>query len=203
MLIGEPNAKESPTYPELAYWLALNQRSNYFSPHVLARALEVTGRSLQELWRADKNTLARAGFGSKTVDEFVKVRSSSIVAETSKTVQSLEKQGIDIIRFIDGDYPQQLRDIPSSVIPPLILFHKGNLRDFSNCVGIVGTRDATFRGRSMARKIAKVLADDGFTIVSGLARGTDVEAHMGALESRKGKTIAVLAWFDPVYPEEH
>jgi DNA processing protein len=55
----------------------------------------------------------------------------------------------------------------------------------------------------MARKIAKSLAENGFTVVSGLARGIDEWAHCGALEVSRGKTIAVLAWIDPIYPDEH
>ena len=203
MLIGDINAKDSVAYDELAYWLALNQRSNYFSPRVVSQALLESGESLKDLWYANTDILSRSGFSGRAKDEFDKIRSSSSLEESNRIVEDCYRQGINIFRFIDEEYPQQLRETPSSIIPPLILFHKGSLKDFSNCVAIVGTRDSTFRGRSMARKIARALADDGFTIVSGLARGTDVEAHMGALESKKGKTIAVLAWFDPVYPEEH
>ncbi len=40
-------------------------------------------------------------------------------------------------------------------------------------------------------------------IVSGLARGTDEWAHVGAMKAKSGKTVAVLPWLDPVYPPEH
>jgi len=55
----------------------------------------------------------------------------------------------------------------------------------------------------MARRLAKSIASKGYTIVSGLARGTDEWAHSGALETPKGKTIAVLPWMTPLYPPEH
>jgi len=55
----------------------------------------------------------------------------------------------------------------------------------------------------MARRLAKSIAAKGYTVVSGLARGTDEWAHSGALETPKGKTIAVLPWITPLYPPEH
>ena len=40
-------------------------------------------------------------------------------------------------------------------------------------------------------------------MVSGLARGADTEAHVGALSVKEGRTVAVLAWFDPLYPPDN
>ncbi|MGI0015934.1 MAG: DNA-processing protein DprA, partial [Nitrososphaera sp.] len=105
--------------------------------------------------------------------------------------------------YADPRYPPQLRNIASVMNPPLLLFHRGTEFGFENCAAVVGTRVCTFHGRSMARRIGKKFGDMGFTVVSGLARGADVEAHMGALESKSGKTISVLAWFTPIYPDEH
>jgi DNA processing protein len=43
----------------------------------------------------------------------------------------------------------------------------------------------------------------GYTVVSGLARGVDTEAHCGALEVPGGKTVSILAWMNPIYPAEN
>lgn len=51
---------------------------------------------------------------------------------------------------------------------------------------------ATNMGKSIARKIGKELADRNINVISGLAIGIDKYAHLGALDSKAGKTIAVL-----------
>jgi len=73
----------------------------------------------------------------------------------------------------------------------------------SNCIAIVGARAASDIGRRMAQRLGLELAAKGFTVVSGLARGIDGEAHQGALDAH-GKTLAVLGCgVDVIYPSEH
>lgn len=70
-------------------------------------------------------------------------------------------------------------------------------------VGIVGTRNATEQGLRYTREIARLLASHGATIVSGLSKGIDAQAHKGALDVN-GKTIAVLGTgTDIYYPESN
>lgn len=96
--------------------------------------------------------------------------------------------GIEIVDYTEGDYPQLLRQIST---PPLVLYVRGDKRVLSSlCFAMVGTRLPTFYGIEMAKKFSYGLASLGFTIVSGLARGIDTAAHLGALVG--GKTIAVL-----------
>ncbi len=62
---------------------------------------------------------------------------------------------------------------------------------------------ATHYGRICARKISYDLAQNGVTVLSGLARGVDTEAHQGALDAR-GRTIAVIgAGLNRLYPQEN
>lgn len=72
--------------------------------------------------------------------------------------------------------------------------------------GIVGCRMASNSGKTIARMIAKLLANRNINIVSGLAIGIDKYAHLGALESEIGKTIAVLGCGvadEDVYPYQN
>ena len=88
--------------------------------------------------------------------------------------------------------------------PPPFLFVRGpaQLTD-SNCIAVVGARAASDIGRRMAQRLGLELAAKGFTVVSGLARGIDGEAHQGALDAH-GKTLAVLGCgVDVIYPAEH
>ena len=99
----------------------------------------------------------------------------------------------------DRKYPELLGHI---LKPPKCLNVLGRLtREDALAVAVVGARNPTPYGRHMARLIAGGLAASGVTIVSGLARGIDTEAHKAALE-KNGRTIAVLGCgLDIDYPK--
>jgi DNA processing protein len=109
--------------------------------------------------------------------------------------------GVAIVTLDDADYPVQLRNSPD---PPLYLYVKGELLpEDAKAVAIVGTRKPTHYGLTMTHRIAYELASAGLTIVSGMARGIDTQAHRGALAA-KGRTIAVLGCgIDVAYPPEN
>ena len=70
-------------------------------------------------------------------------------------------------------------------------------------VAVVGTRSCSPYGAQVARRLGRELATAGVTVVSGLARGVDAEAHRGALEAG-GPTVAVLGCgIDRDYPRAH
>jgi DNA processing protein len=70
-------------------------------------------------------------------------------------------------------------------------------------VAVVGSRKPSPYGQLVAQRLSAELAQYGFTVVSGLARGVDSLAHQGALQAG-GRTIAVLgSGINVVYPPEH
>lgn len=111
------------------------------------------------------------------------------------------KEGINIIPYDDPEYPQVLRH---TFDPPVVIYVRGRMEPSDQvAVGIVGTRRSTNYGREQTEYFAGALARNGFTIVSGLARGIDTYAHIGALDAG-GRTIGVLGCgFDYMYPEEN
>jgi len=113
----------------------------------------------------------------------------------------IEKAGVRIVTRDDAEYPNHLQEIYD---PPLVLYVRGKLlEDERLAIGIVGSRRTTLYGQEMSRKLAYQLARVGMTIVSGLARGIDTEAHRGALQA-KGRTVAVIGCgIDIVYPSEN
>ncbi len=129
------------------------------------------------------------------------------VAETDlKKVISSERREIaahhlKTVTIDDPDYPPPLKDIYS---PPPLLYMQGTYEMEDHlAIAIVGARQADYRGKSLARTIAASLAKRGITIVSGLARGIDTQAHLGALEAG-GRTIGVLgSGFSHFYPSEN
>lgn len=87
------------------------------------------------------------------------------------------------------EYPRLLSKIYD---PPKKLYCRGNLSLLnSSCFAVVGTRKLTAYGKEAAQQIVRDLANNGFTVVSGLAFGIDAVAHQTALDNNGG-TIAVL-----------
>lgn len=121
--------------------------------------------------------------------------------DLDKAWKIIEKEKITLVTADDDRYPTLLKEIYDH---PLLLYVKGTLyADDTLALGVVGTRRATNYGRVIARKWATQLAARNVTIVSGLARGIDTEAHCGALEAN-GRTIAVLGYgFGYIYPKEN
>jgi DNA processing protein len=101
----------------------------------------------------------------------------------------------------DDRYPPALRTIAD---PPETLYVRGTLlEEDRKAVAVVGARQASAYGLSVAEWLGKELARCGVTVVSGMARGIDGAAHRGALTAG-GRTIAVLGCGpDVVYPPEH
>lgn len=102
----------------------------------------------------------------------------------------------------EADYPAALMDLPDA---PPVLWALGDVSLLNRpAVAMVGARNASSLGVRMARRLGLGLAEAGFTIVSGLARGIDAAAHEAALEVGDGRTVAVMAGgVDVIYPPEN
>lgn len=113
----------------------------------------------------------------------------------------VEKFGVKIISIWDEAYPELLKQIYD---PPIILFCKGNTELLKQkSLGLVGTRTPSRYGKEIAFDFAGGLAQRGYTVVSGAAKGVDTLAHKACLQAG-GATIAVLGnGIDRVYPAEN
>ena len=106
------------------------------------------------------------------------------------------------LRFFGAaDYPEKLKD---AKYPLRALYFRGDWDLLAKpSVAVVGARQLTKEGAARTRRLVRGLVEDGFTIVSGLAAGTDTVAHTTALKMG-GRTIAVLGTaIDAVYPKEN
>lgn len=115
-----------------------------------------------------------------------------------REVLSVRKAGARYLFHDQPDYPALLGELESA---PPILTCRGRLALASEpCVAIVGARNASAAAVKLARDFAAALAEAGFTVVSGLARGIDGAAHEGAFP----QTIGVIAsGIDIAYPPQH
>ena len=107
--------------------------------------------------------------------------------------------GARLIAFGEADYPVLLGELDDA--PPLIWI-LGDTKLLSHpMIALVGARNASSLGTRMARRLATDLTEAGFVVVSGLARGIDAAAHVGAKDTF---TVAVMAGgVDVVYPSEN
>ncbi|MBQ2031188.1 MAG: DNA-processing protein DprA [Lachnospiraceae bacterium] len=133
--------------------------------------------------------------------------------ETDRIVRTCSERHVERIQreldrldasFVWNDapqFPKCLKEIPD---PPLGLFYQGRLPTESRiAVAIVGTRQSSPYGETVAYRFGRILGDTGIAVVSGLAMGIDVASHRGALESG-GITYAVLgSGIGTAYPLEN
>ena len=146
----------------------------------------------------EKEILKVDGMSDKIVQNMQKAKDAKLLEKYEKYIL---KNDIKIINISDDNYPAKLKNIYA---PPITIFAKGDISLLnSKSIAIVGSREPSKYGIYVAEKFSKELSKEGITIVSGLARGIDTFAHVGALSSFS-KTIAVLgSGIDVVYPKEN
>lgn len=178
-------------------YIALNMMEG-LGPIKVRALIDCLG-SPQAVFEADGDALQQVrGIGDRLRRSILSQRKQVYVSAEEERADTL---GIRIITPLDEGYPEALRAIHD---PPLALYVRGNLLpEDAHAMGIVGSRKATHYGLNVADRLAYQLAQTGFTVVSGLARGIDTAAHSGALKE-KGRTLAVLgAAMDQLYPPEN
>lgn len=119
-----------------------------------------------------------------------------------KIIDRTKSAGGYILTYDSENYPKRLCRL---VNPPYVLYVKGNY-DFNKTsvnMGVVGTRHYSEYGMVVTSKLCGELARNGFTLISGMARGIDSLSAIAALRSG-AETIAVLGCgIDIVYPPEN
>ncbi len=130
-------------------------------------------------------------------------RSGRVVAMTRAAAETeltaLRRLGGGLVCWGEPAYPPMLAAVEDA--PPVLslLGHPELLE--RPTVAMVGARNASANGRRFARELAAELGQAGLVVVSGLARGIDGAAHLGALET--GTVAVVAGGVDVVYPEEN
>lgn len=166
--------------------------------HRLRRVL--TNKTASQAWH---DVMLSTGGVAGIPPHVVSAWRSSDVNVVEKIHHTCLSLGVSVLTRNDASYPRQLLLDPTA---PAVLFIAGTLPTIPvRRVGIVGTRHATQFGKHFAQRLGRELSEHGVSVVSGLARGIDVEAHHGALSAMNGAPpLAVVAGGpDVVYPREH
>ncbi len=182
--------------PHQQYWLGLHLLRDFGI--VKLSQLLAHFDSAQALWLAPEAQLLRLDLPRRLLRQFCAARRKIDLAQE---IQKVAQAGATLITLEDETYPSLLRTLADR--PPL-LYARGQLTSQDGkCLAIVGTRKASKYGWDVAYHLARQLAQQGITIVSGLAHGIDAAAHRGALQAG-GRTIAVLgSGIDRIYPREN
>ena len=167
-------------------------------PRTTAVLLDHLG-SAEAILEADPERLLRVpGVGPQLVRSIRAHRDLSTARRESARCRAAN---VDLLLSSDAGYPCRLREVDD---PPHLLYCRGQLDPADQwSIAVVGARHCTSYGRRQAESLAAGLAQHGWTIVSGLARGIDAAAHRASLEAG-GRTLAVLAsGVVHIYPPEH
>ena len=137
------------------------------------------------------------------IDEkvYAKIEKSKSEESINKYLKAIKKENINVITILDKEYPYKLKEIYD---PPVVLYTIGDVNLLnSKSIGIVGSRDCSLYGKNVTIYFSRKLASNEITVVSGLAKGIDLYAHIGCLQA-KGRTIAVLGnGINVIYPKEN
>ncbi len=129
------------------------------------------------------------------ISDYIPCPESTAIAE----LRAGTRAGATLVFQDDPAYPTALNDLEDA---PVALWMQGDASLLTRpMVALIGARSASSLGIRMARKLAKDLGEAGFIVASGLARGIDTAAHLGALNTG---TIAVLpGGVDVPYPPQN
>ena len=187
---------------ELAPWCALN-RIFGFAPKTGFALVRHYG-SPGALFSADRKELGKI-LGEES--GYLASMDRDVIGRESEGLEKLSGEGVHVLCIEDERYPELLKECED---PPAVLYVKSvslpeEVFTSRPAVGVVGPRDITSYGKEWCTKIVSGMgsADRKPVIISGLAMGTDITAHIAALDAGL-PTIAVMATgIDSVYPFRH
>ncbi|HYZ91432.1 MAG TPA: DNA-processing protein DprA [Actinomycetota bacterium] len=167
---------------------------------------ELVRAPISERHRGALVALAEAGMGPRKLADALRGAerwddvTGEFASRSQTALRGLRRIGARALVPSDEEYPDELTEIDA---PPPLLFVRGeSLGELRPAVALVGARACTVGAMRFAERLGATFAGAGLVVVSGLARGIDVAAHLGALGA--GRTIAVLGTgIDVAYPPEH
>jgi len=184
----------------------MTESEAYFIVNLVSGIGPVKAKRLKERFGSLDRALVAREADLKSVEgigpELARALSSwESTTDTEKERKWTEELGLTVLTQADTAYPAALREIYD---PPLVLYIKGKVPEtWPRGVAVVGSRETSHYGLETAKKLGYQLAYAGVPVISGLARGIDTAAHLGALAA-KGTTWAVLGCgLDQIYPPEN
>ena len=181
----------------LKYWLWLSSMRGLGQTR--AAALIDAFGSPENIYFAGEDEWREA---AELPEQAVRELQNKSTERAERILELCERANTRILTMQDASYPERLRSLYA---PPCVLYYKGQLPSFDEeaALAVVGTRNPTAYGQNTALKLCYQLAASGMLIVSGLAKGIDAAAHMGALRAGKPTAAVLGCGTDVVYPAEN
>ena len=150
----------------------------------------------KNIWNLHKDVIKN--FKYESINE---LENNCYKTNLNKVMECMNSKNIKMVTINDEEYPENLKKID---FPPIVLYAIGNVELLKHkSIAVIGCRLCSDYGKNIAKVIANILSKNGVVVVSGMARGIDKYAHLGALEEYNS-TIAVLgSGVDYVYPYEN
>ena len=189
MNVSGPDERRTLSDAERLDWLRL-ARSENVGPITFFALLERFGTAAAVLEALP--ALARRGGRRRPIKVCAR-------AAAEREIEALTAVGGRMIALVEPAYPAPLAAIAD---PPPVLSLRGQADLLaSDCIAVVGARNASANGLHFAERLAAELGAAGLTVVSGMARGIDARAHVGAMDTG---TVAVMGGgVDVLYPKEN
>ena len=188
-----------------AYETGFDEQAMYFYWLSSLNAIGMkTYMSMQSFYASPKDVFDAGIKSWEKTGVFTKAQIKAMSQSTPDTVKRgyefMQKTGIRHITWESDEYPERLRNIQR---PPVSLFVKGNfVPNPELSVAVIGTRECSAYGTQVAEAFGEVLAAEGITLISGMARGIDSLSQISSIAAG-GYSIAVLGGgCDVVYPRE-
>lgn len=177
----------------LIHWIWFAERK---LPDRLKYSLLERYGSAEAIYNEDPVCFLALGAGKDSLQ----VLADKSLAGAQNILEKCDENHIAVLSLADAEYPDRLRNIYD---PPIVLYCKGKLPEIDNevAIGIVGTRDASLYGLTVAKKLGYQVAAGGGLVVSGMARGNDCAAMEGALLAGRPVIGVLGTGADVCYPK--
>lgn len=164
--------------------------------HARKRKIRLGMKNAEMLYYIEETQYLSYGLSEK---EEKAIKESKSTWNLDEEYERLLEKEVKFITISDSNYPDKLRQISTA---PYALYIRGEIPQNCFSVAIVGARECSAYGRSMAEEFSKALAREGVQIISGMANGVDSASQRGALDVG-GVSFGVLGCgVDICYPRE-
>lgn len=151
----------------------------------------------ETIWKLSKKNLEKNDFLKE--EQIKSILNQKYRENLSRYIEYMEKNKIQLITIRDKEYPYKLKEIYD---PPIAIYVRGNKNLLNQrSIAIIGSRSCSQYGRITAGKLAYGLAKNNIIVLSGLARGIDAYAHMGALKITNSTIAVMRMWIRPSLPK--
>jgi DNA processing protein len=182
------------------------QRAQLWLYTYVCPAIDKFRRILREIGSPEEIFAAPPGALEKFVgaDKLARMRRQNSAGFVDALLERLHARGVSFVCRGDEDYPQCFEDMQDFIVPPEVLFMRGERAVLNGrAVAIVGTRSADNEGMEIARDFARDFARAGVNVITGMALGIDAAAAEGALDGG-GRVLGVMGCgVDVPYPADN